>query len=379
MITATPDGSGGHLPAELAAKAEETPEEKALRESKERRLLHAREWVAVFGFVAFVLAAAAASAYVAARWAGALRAPGPGLWDAAPVRAAAAAVLSLGGLCVGWGRLVEPHLVRARRLEIATGKLPPGRTLRLAFMSDLHVEGRSRRLGRAARIVAESAPEAILLGGDYANDERERTIEALSSFVGELARTAPVYAVIGNADEPRPSAYQAVAAAGAKVLVNEPVRLAGGVTVWGLRWLDEGALSAAASRLDRTRLNVCLTHAPGMIPGAARGGFDLYLAGHTHGGQVRLPVYGALVTLAVHGKRFERGRYDLASPPRRSRSTQGTTEGPGSLPSVAEPSRRGRRGGGMTAYVTSGVGLEGGWTTRVRFMCPPEVVLIELS
>jgi hypothetical protein len=154
-----------------------------------------------------------------------------------------------------------------------------------------------------------------------------------------------VYAVIGNADEPRPLAYRTVAAAGAKVLVNEPVDLAGGVTVWGLRWLDEEALSEAASRLDPERVNVCLTHAPGMIPQAARAGFDLYLAGHTHGGQVRLPLLGALVTLAVHGKRFECGRYSLP--------------------------------GGMTAYVTRGVGLEGGWTTRVRFMCRPEVVLVE--
>ena len=82
-----------------------------------------------------------------------------------------------------------------------------------------------------------------------------------------------------------------------------------------------------------------------MIPEGALAGFDLYLAGHTHGGQVRLPGYGALITLGVHGKRFESGRYRLPE--------------------------------GMTAYVTRGGGPEGGLTTRVRFMCPPEVVLVE--
>ena len=84
-----------------------------------------------------------------------------------------------------------------------------------------------------------------------------------------------------------------------------------------------------------------------MIPQAARAGFVLYLTGHTHGGQVRLPVYGALVTLAVHGKRFECGRYELPE--------------------------------GMTAYVSRGLGLEGGHATRVRFMCSPEVVLLEFA
>jgi predicted MPP superfamily phosphohydrolase len=354
------DRFADRLPAHLAEKTEETPEETALREEKERRIMHAGELAAMLAFIAFVIASGAVSLYVAARWAGAVGVEVPGFWDATPVRAAAVAVLAVGGTLVAWGRLVEPGLLRITRVEVETVKLAAGGVPppRLVFLSDLHAEGRSRRLRRLPGVVKGLAPEAILLGGDYLNDDRERTVEALASVVRELAEIAPVYAVIGNADEPRPVAYQTVAAAGAKVLVNESVELAassappggpdpraGGVTLWGLRWLDEDALAEAEAKLDRTRVNVCLTHAPGMIPGAERAGFDLYLTGHTHGGQVRLPGYGALITLGVHGKRFESGRYRLPE--------------------------------GMTAYVTRGVGPEGGWTTRVRFMCPPEVVLVE--
>jgi predicted MPP superfamily phosphohydrolase len=360
MSAESQDRFADRLPRHLAEKAEETPEETALRVQKERRIMHAGEWCSVFAFLVLVIASGAISVYVVARWAGAVEVAIPGFWDAPPVRAVAVAVLAVGGPLVAWGRLVEPGLLRTTRVEIETPKLPPGDVPppRLAFLSDLHAEGRSRGLRRLPEVVKGLAPDAILLGGDYLNDERERTVEALAAVVRELAEIAPVYAVIGNADEPRPVACQTVAAAGAKVLVNESVELAasfappggpdrqaGGVTLWGFRWLDEDALADAAGKLDRTRVNVCLTHAPGMIPGAARAGFDLYLTGHTHGGQVRLPGYGALITLGVHGKMFESGRYRLPE--------------------------------GMTAYVTRGVGPEGGLTTRVRFMCPPEVVLVE--
>jgi predicted MPP superfamily phosphohydrolase len=122
--------------------------------------------------------------------------------------------------------------------------------------------------------------------------------------------------------------------------------LRSGVRVFGASYLDAAALEGARTPPDPARFDICLTHAPGIIPQAARRGFDLYLCGHTHGGQVRVPLWGALLTLAVHGKRFESGRYEVDD---------------------------------MTAYVTRGVGLEGGGLApRVRFLCTPEIVIVEL-
>jgi predicted MPP superfamily phosphohydrolase len=70
------------------------------------------------------------------------------------------------------------------------------------------------------------------------------------------------------------------------------------------------------------------------------------LSGHTHGGQVRLPWFGALVTSSLYGKAFEMGRYQLA---------------------------------GLTLYVTRGIGLEGSAAPRARFLCPPEVIVWEID
>jgi predicted MPP superfamily phosphohydrolase len=155
-----------------------------------------------------------------------------------------------------------------------------------------------------------------------------------------------VLAVLGNADGRRPVAREVLEAAGARVLANDGADVSPSVTVWGIGWLDRPGLEEAAERMDRSRYNICLTHAPGLIPDAARAGFDLYLCGHTHGGQVRLPGFGAVITLGVYGKRFECGRYELD---------------------------------GMTAYVTRGLGLEGGLASRVRLLCPPEAVVVDLG
>jgi len=91
-------------------------------------------------------------------------------------------------------------------------------------------------------------------------------------------------------------------------------------------------------------ISVLLYHYPDEIADVA-GRTDLYCAGHTHGGQVALPFYGALVTLSRYGKRYEAGLY---------------------------------REGSTWLYVNRGVGMEGGVAPRVRFFARPEITIIEL-
>jgi len=93
------------------------------------------------------------------------------------------------------------------------------------------------------------------------------------------------------------------------------------------------------------RFTILLYHSPDLAPDAAQMGIDLQLSGHTHGGQVRLPLYGALYASSIYGKRFEMGL---------------------------------RRVGALQVYTSRGIGLEGMGAPRVRFLCPPEIVLFEI-
>jgi hypothetical protein len=82
------------------------------------------------------------------------------------------------------------------------------------------------------------------------------------------------------------------------------------------------------------------------MPVASQMPLDLYRAGHTHGGQVRLPLWGAILTSSVHGKRYEMGHYQE---------------------------------NGVNLYVSRGIGMEGLSMPRLRFLCPPEITLVELN
>ena len=310
-------------------------------------IVHASEIAGVAGFLLVAMGSGTVSLYVVTRWARSGGRATGFLRDSRGARIAAVSVLALGLAAAVWGWCIEPRMLLVSELTVEGPELAPGtgRALRLVFISDLHVEPGWHMERKLARRVAELAPDAVLLGGDYLNVEDRGSLEMLETEVRALAGVAPTYAVMGNVDAYHECAREILLRSGVRLLEGEAVELQGGVRVFGAGYLDAAALDRAGA--GPAGLDICLTHAPGTIPEAAERGFDLYLCGHTHGGQVRLPLWGALITLSVHGKRFECGRYDV---------------------------------GGMVAYVTRGVGLEGGrLAPRVRFLCPPEIVLVEVS
>jgi predicted MPP superfamily phosphohydrolase len=88
-----------------------------------------------------------------------------------------------------------------------------------------------------------------------------------------------------------------------------------------------------------------LYHSPELMPEAVSHGIDIYVCGHTHGGQVRVPWLGPVITSSQLGRRYVMGHYH-----------EGTTH----------------------LYVSRGIGLEGLSAPRVRFLSPPEVTVVTL-
>lgn len=227
-------------------------------------------------------------------------------------------------------------------------------SLRILHLSDLHVERLTPRERRLTAQAAALQPDLILLSGDYLNTSSLRDPAALAAareLIGRLRARYGVYAVAGNVDDARVMAAL-FAGLSVRVLQNEVIAPPGlpGVALIGLsccaREEDGKTLRRLASRAPPGTYRILLYHTPDLAEEAAAAGVDLYLAGHTHGGQIRLPLYGALYTSSAYGKRFEMGAYRL---------------------------------GGMTLYVNRGVGLEGGLAPRARFLCPPEAALVEVE
>lgn len=208
--------------------------------------------------------------------------------------------IGLSGLAA-YGYYVEPRWLETPELEVRLQGLPAGfEDLRIAVISDPHVGPHFREDDMARVVTSTNAlrPDLVVLAGDYvARDPTDA--EVVAAGLADLRAPLGIFAVLGNHDywgsEVRVSAI--LARAGARLLRNTGTSLErGGDRVWlaGVEDLRRGRpnLPAALSGARDGETTIVLVHNPMAVHEAQRYGAALVLAGHTHGGQIRLPVIG---------------------------------------------------------------------------------------
>jgi predicted MPP superfamily phosphohydrolase len=251
--------------------------------------------------------------------------------------------------------VVEPLAVETTRLTLAFDDLdaeaPPVRVVQL---TDLHIERAGYREAAVIRQVNALKPDLIVLTGDYLNLSylSDPTSAAhFRQFLAQLQAPYGIYAVRGSLESPEGMAWL-LEWTGVVWVEDEPVTVdvrGQRLTLVGLECNKGGAdaerLAEAMKGLPADTFTLLLYHTPDLIREAAHHNVDLYLAGHTHGGQIRLPFYGALATGSAYGRRYASGLFQE---------------------------------GGTTMYVSRGIGFEGGGLPRARFLCRPEIVSIDL-
>jgi predicted MPP superfamily phosphohydrolase len=274
-------------------------------------------------------------------------------------RWALAACVLLLPLCV-WSVLIEPRWVARRdlHLEVPGWQGPAG--LKVAVAADWHVTRlalwRVMTVERARRIVDEinaARPDIILLPGDFIAEHGLRQGTAASAedevaqVLGGLKAPLGVHAVLGNhdweVDGPRMAA--ALRRQGIQVLENESVPL-GNTRLWlvgiGDYYTGRSQPGKATAGVPNGAQALVLMHDPASLLGMPRVE-GLMVAGHTHGGQVYLPLIGALVTATVAPRQWVHGWV---------------------------------RHQGNAMYVTSGLGVS---IFPVRFNMRPEWALITIN
>jgi predicted MPP superfamily phosphohydrolase len=238
----------------------------------------------------------------------------------------------------------EPYWVQVTRTEVRTAKLPRGFRLRIVQLSDLHM---SHNMGvREARMlgaVRRLRPDLIVMTGDYTNDLRRQSFPALTRVATRLRTVAPVYAVEGNWDNG--GVIDALEKGGARYLHGwlEIGQGKNRIALGGADWYsgETGSMPGSCRGLYR----VVMCHSPWHFFKLRNEGADLVLAGHTHGGQLRLPIFGTLLPARKLIGQYQMGMYE-------SRGTK--------------------------MYVNRGLGCEGQGAPQVRLFCRPEVALIEI-
>ncbi|MBC7330120.1 metallophosphoesterase [bacterium] len=238
---------------------------------------------------------------------------------------------------------VEPYWIDVSRIRIETPKLKTGSKIVIVQLSDIHSKGWNKNERRLPSIVNALNPDIICLTGDYIN--KIEALDAVRKMVGELKVKYGIYAVRGNWDAGVASNVDIFKGLKVKMLMGEGERISisgNNIYIAGLDVNDDSALLQALAMRARGDFTILLFHYPDLIEDLNAYDIDLYLAGHTHGGQVAIPFYGAVLTFSKYGKKYERGLY---------------------------------RVGETLLYVNRGIGTEG---LPLRFCSRPEITLFEI-
>ena len=290
------------------------------------------------------------------------RAPGPKEWGRNPrwvkrLRITLDATILIIGLLVFWGFLIEPGLLVVRHQTIQIDNWPSELNgLKVAVLADIHVDDwfvNERKVRAIVERTNQLQPELIVILGDYMSGEGwvRSAVEprVFAPILKELRAPLGVYSVLGNHDwwADGTKLRHELEQNGIKVLENETAQVnARNRSLWlvGLAdmWTRQQRINETVEKVPQGEPIIALAHNPDIFP-KLPSHVPLLIAGHTHGGQVRLPIIGSVVNSTRMGDRYSWGH-------------------------IFEHNRH--------LFVTSGIGTS---ILPVRFGVRPEIVLLTLN
>jgi predicted MPP superfamily phosphohydrolase len=262
---------------------------------------------------------------------------------------AAMSLVALGGTL--YSTRIETLAVEVTRVNVQMRNLPPSLSgVKVAQISDIHFGhwmNQDHALSIAAK-VNELNADFVAVTGDFVSHIDPHTPDDISEWL--QAFNAPVFSVLGNHDHwtDADAVTEAVQSGGATMLRNANTTFERDGAVLHIAgvddiWENQQDLDASLDGIPQDAPVLLLAHEPDYADTVNEDGrVSLQLSGHSHGGQIRLPVIGA-PRLPWLGEKYSIGRYDLDN---------------------------------MTVYTNRGVGMIAPY---VRFGCPPEITLITLE
>ena len=256
-----------------------------------------------------------------------------------------AGVAAAGGAVAADAFGFEAHRVVLNRYDVRIVGLPPGLDgLRLAQVSDVHFPGNQIAARAALEHLHNENPDIVLLTGDMT--ESQEAMKQVRSFAAEAKGSLATLAIHGNWEHRVGAvgslAYDTYRAAGADLLVNRAKVVDVGGVPLSLVGLDDPVsgkpdISRAREGVVPGSTEIWLVHAPGYVdelPALTSARPRLFVAGHTHGGQIRIPFLPPVKPTGA-GRFLEGWYYDTAAPLYVSRGV-GTTGIPARFRCAAE-------------------------------------------
>ncbi len=252
---------------------------------------------------------------------------------------------NLGILCILYGYFIEPYWLEVKYIVLETPKI--NHAFRIVQISDIHSDPQVRLETQLPNVIKRLKPDFIVFTGDSTNSQTG--LINFRNLMRKLADIAPIYAVRGNWDISTSHIPYRFKGLRLSELNNSAIRIKiNNDHFWfcGKPTSSKHMLKNIIKNIPSNDYKIFLYHYPDAIYEASANNIDLYLAGHTHGGQVALPFYGALITGSKYGKKFESGLYKVDN---------------------------------TYLYINKGLGMEGESAPRVRFFARPEITVIDLK
>ena len=229
----------------------------------------------------------------------------------------AASVMAFGAGCLARSRYERDCLVTEEYRIVSEKIHGPGKTI--VFLTDLHNKEFGEENSRLLEAVRKVKPDAVLFGGDGMVAKRGNSdVRIPLTLLTELAKEFPVYCGNGNHEcrmlwkaDVYGSTYKnyraALENAGIRYLSNGAADLDSDIRIYGLDLpksaylprsgeIPAGLLKDALGEPDPEKFHLLLAHSPLFFEEYAAWGADLTFSGHFHGGTIRLPIVGGVMT-----------------------------------------------------------------------------------
>ena len=237
-----------------------------------------------------------------------------------------------------WGFFVEPNLIVIKKIKVKNLGVN-----KIVFVSDFHISKFERyRLKKIVKLINKQNPDLVLSGGDFIKGHNGKQTLSIEKQAEELKKIkAPFITVLGNHDGwyDKYRVKKVLENNGITVLLNSNTKFKN-LYISGVDDFQTGIPDIDAALKNTSSPRILLTHNPDIYYDI-EDNIDLILAGHVHGGQVKIPFIGALIVPSVYGPKFAEGFIN---------------------------------DGKNTMFITKGLGTS---ILPVRFLSVPEIVVIE--
>ena len=259
-------------------------------------------------------------------------------------------------IILGWYSFSsEPNNIQIEKISIEIKNLPESFDgIKIVHLTDFHSFDFNKREKMVLEIISGLSPDFVFITGDFI-DYKTKDIEAVQEFWQEMGDQyqGNIFGVLGNHEYRNKntdidSLKEALKKSGITVLDNENQKIYKAEEYIYLVGVDDphtgrADLEKALADTEEDVPKILLAHSPDIIDNLQKEKIDLILAGHTHGGQIKIPFIRPFWTPTKNRGKYASGLFEINN---------------------------------TYLYVNRGVGLS---TFPIRFNCPPEIALIELS